>query len=266
MSANFFYTLSTLGNSRPFSSRGGITSIDGVSGYIGDASFQAAVNLYNTAVSSSYAVSAYNAAFGLNLSAIPVENGLGFGSIAAHWEEGYYGGTVGTDNRSYYGNNAPGAPGMNDELMTPISEGVIDMPCSRITLGSLKDLGYTVDFSRADTYEPLKYNIFYSNSAGPLRVGFYGNSYSVSARDIILKRGLTYYFVMSSAGLSAQPIYVVNVSGAGARNNRISQGVTNDGTGTGTLTWIISTSFPSATAVYLQSLSSANVVARMLVY
>ena len=71
---------------------------------------------------------------------------------------------------------------------------------------------------------------------------------------------------MSSAGLSAQPIYVVNVSGAGARNNRISQGVTNDGTGTGTLTWIISTSFPSATAVYLQSLSSVNVVARMLVY
>jgi hypothetical protein len=201
LSANFFYSLSTLNNSRVNTDIGKLTTIGASNYYIGDADYPAAFNLYNTAVSSSHAVSAYNAAFNLNLSAIPVENGLGFGSIGSHWDEGYYGSTVGNDDRKYYGSSTPGAPCLNDELMTPISEGAYDMPCSKITLGALKDLGYTVNYSKSETFSPLIYNVYSNGSGSPFDIGFYGNTYRVagktslnSGKDIILKKGLTKYF------------------------------------------------------------------------
>ena len=56
--------------------------------------------------------------------------------------------------------------GMGDELMTPVSEldstpGVPPadtsdaIPLSRVTVGFLHDLGFEVDYSGAETYEPL---------------------------------------------------------------------------------------------------------------
>jgi hypothetical protein len=274
LSANFFYTLSTINNSRPVTVIGKVTTIPPYAYYIGDADYQAAYNLYNTAVSSSHAVSAYNAAFNLNLSAIPVENGLGFGSIGSHWDEGYYGGSVGNDDRTYYGNATPGAPCLNDELMTPISEGGYDMPCSKITLGALKDLGYTVDFSKSEIFSPLIYNVYSNGSSNVFDIGFYGNTYRVagkstsnSGRDIILKRGLTYSFVRGNFNTD-HPLYIVTVEGqtGSPPASRITNGVTNDGAASGTLTWAIPTSLSAPSTYYLQCGLHASMVARLLVY
>lgn len=60
---------------------------------------------------------------------IPVESSTGSpGSDGSHWAENVFG----------------------TELMTPFSSGT--MPISRITVGSLADLGYAVDMTRADPY------------------------------------------------------------------------------------------------------------------
>lgn len=69
--------------------------------------------------------------------AIPVENTNGCGTANGHWLE----------------NSQPGRIGLDTELMTGFVEGTgIAMPLSAITIGSLRDMGYTVDQSRADTY------------------------------------------------------------------------------------------------------------------
>ena len=276
LSANFFYSLGTLNNSRLVTDIGKITTILPDASYIGDAEYPAAYNTLNTAVSSSHAVSAYNVAFNLNLSAIPVENGLGFGSIGSHWDEGYAGATVGvgSDDRTYYGNAAPGAPCLNDELMTPISEGAYDMPCSKITLGALKDMGYTVNFNKSDTYSPLIYNVYSNGSGNVFDIGFYGNTYKVagkstsnSGRDIILKRGLTYSFVRGNFNTD-HPLYIVTVQGqtGSPPASRITAGVSNDGAAAGTLTWAVSTTLPAPGTYYLQCGSHASMVARLLLF
>lgn len=62
---------------------------------------------------------------------IPVENVGGTGSRDAHWRESVFDG----------------------ELMTSIAEsGGVAMPISRMTIGSLEDLGYRVNYAAADPY------------------------------------------------------------------------------------------------------------------
>ena len=270
LSANFFYSLSTLNHSRASTDIGKITTIGNNYYYIGDADYPAAFNLYNTAVSSSHAVSAYNTAFNVNLSAIPVENGLGFGSIGSHWDEGFNGGNVGNDDRKYYGSSTPGAPCLNDELMTPISEGSYDMPCSKITLGALRDLGYIVNFSKSDTFSPLIYNIYSNGMGAPFDIGFYGNTYRVagktslnSGKDIILKKGLTYSFVRGNFG-AEHPIYIVETEGntGNPPSSNVTAGVENNGATTGTMTWTV----PYSGTYYLQCGIHSMMSARLLVY
>lgn len=63
------------------------------------------------------------------LTGIPLTTGVGAGSDYSHWDEGTF----------------------DTELMTPF----IDFgsnPLSRVTVGALEDLGYTVDYSQADSY------------------------------------------------------------------------------------------------------------------
>jgi len=249
-SKNLFYTCSALGGTRSSSDYGSSTTIDGTTRYIGDGAFQAARDCCSSLIGRSAAVSAYNLAFNLSLTAIPIENGRGFGSIASHWDEGYNtDATYGSDNRNYYGNSFPGAPGLNDELMTPQSEGAYDQPLSRITLGSLLDLGYQVNDDLADTYQPLVFNIYSNGSGQPLDIGFYGNTYRVagkvtsnSGKPITCKRGLTYTFKLNLG--ASHPLYIVTVEGQtgyyGPPASRVTAGVTGDGSGSGDLVWVIS--------------------------
>ena len=247
---NLFYSCSALGGTRTSSDYGSSTTIDATTYYIGDASFQAARDCCSSLRGDSVAVSAYNTAFNLALTALPIENGRGFGSIASHWDEGYNtDSSYGSDNRNYYGNVYPGAPGLNDELMTPQSEGAYDQPLSRITLGSLMDLGYQVNINLADTYQPLVFNIYSNGSGQPLDIGFYGNTYRVagkvtsnSGKPITCKRGLTYTFKLNLG--ASHPLYIVTVEGQtgyyGPPASRVTAGVTGDGSGSGNLVWVIS--------------------------
>lgn len=69
-------------------------------------------------------------AFG-GATSVPVENLGGPGTAGAHWRESVF----------------------DNELMTGIAEkGGVKMPISRLTVGSLEDLGYTVDYAAADPY------------------------------------------------------------------------------------------------------------------
>jgi hypothetical protein len=75
------------------------------------------------------ATAQYNAIFGRSESAVPVENAGGPGTHDEHWRESVFG----------------------NELMT----GFVDdgaNPVSRVTVGSLADLGYVVNLSAADAY------------------------------------------------------------------------------------------------------------------
>ncbi|MCC7420972.1 MAG: hypothetical protein IT428_11885 [Planctomycetaceae bacterium] len=76
------------------------------------------------------ATAAYNQIFGTNASGVPVEgNNSPVGSRDAHWRESVF----------------------RTELMTPYISGATN-PISRVTVGSLADLGYTVNTSAADAY------------------------------------------------------------------------------------------------------------------
>jgi hypothetical protein len=77
------------------------------------------------------AVAAYNAIFGTSVPGVPVENSGGSGTRDAHWREGAF----------------------HNEIMTGyINAGA--NPMSRVTIASLADLGYTVNFAAADLYSP----------------------------------------------------------------------------------------------------------------
>jgi hypothetical protein len=66
-----------------------------------------------------------------NAAGIPVENQGGQGTAGVHWREGMF----------------------KTELMTGYAEAAgVPMPISRMTVGSLQDLGYTVNYAQADPY------------------------------------------------------------------------------------------------------------------
>jgi hypothetical protein len=80
---------------------------------------------------------------GLAGTQLPVENTGGCGTAGGHWQENSQGQQSGDRQ----------AIGLNTELMTGFVEpGGVTMPLSRITVGSLQDMGYTVSFAAADPY------------------------------------------------------------------------------------------------------------------
>lgn len=190
--ANIFYTIDRGNGSRSLYNMG--PTIAGR----GNAVYAYAYNPSTPIGNESQAVQAYNQAFGLALTAIPLENGIGAGSYGAHWAEG----TTYGDSRQYYGVVSPGAPCLQDEVMTPFGEGTYDTPISKITLGALADLGWIVDMSQADNYEPLVHAIRYDstnsifevkkNNFGGYKIAGSGGNLNVFSQ---LRRGTTYTFI-----------------------------------------------------------------------
>ena len=80
---------------------------------------------------------------------IPIEDDGGAGTAGVHPEEGSEGG-ISADNRYI---NGIFHPGLDTELMTGWLDGTpVSTPLSRITLGFLEDMGYTVNYNLADVY------------------------------------------------------------------------------------------------------------------
>ncbi len=78
------------------------------------------------------ALAAYNSIFVTTASGVPVENTGGSGTADAHWRESVFA----------------------SELMTGLVS-PSTMPISRVTVGSLADIGYTVNMAAADTFTPF---------------------------------------------------------------------------------------------------------------
>lgn len=78
------------------------------------------------------ATAEYNAIFNITASSVPVENTGGPGTRDAHWRESDF----------------------SNELMTGFLNSGVSNPISRIAVGSLADMGYTVNLDAADSYTP----------------------------------------------------------------------------------------------------------------
>jgi hypothetical protein len=88
------------------------------------------LNTNNPIFVGAQATAAYNAIFGTNAFGVPVENTGGSGTRNSHWRESIFG----------------------NELMTGWVGAGSNMPLSRITIGSLADIGYSVNYAAADPY------------------------------------------------------------------------------------------------------------------
>jgi len=80
------------------------------------------------------AVREYNALFGQMATGVPLETGGGQGTAGVHWSEDLFG----------------------NELMTGFLNSGVPNPISRVTVGQFEDLGYRVDYSKADTFLPIR--------------------------------------------------------------------------------------------------------------
>jgi hypothetical protein len=89
------------------------------------------------------ATAQYNQIFGTNSRGVPVEAGGGSGTADSHWRE-----TVFTN-----------------ELMTGWAGPGTNLPLSRVTVGSLADLGYTVNYAAADAFTPTSAGLSAARSA-----------------------------------------------------------------------------------------------------
>jgi hypothetical protein len=78
----------------------------------------------------SQAIAAYNTIFGASATSVPVENTGGAGTRDGHWRESIF----------------------KTELMTGWVGPGANNPLSRITVGSLADLGYSVNYAAADSF------------------------------------------------------------------------------------------------------------------
>jgi hypothetical protein len=76
------------------------------------------------------ATAAYNQLYGTSASGVPVENTGGSGTRDSHWRDSTF----------------------TNELMTGWAGPGTNLPLSVITIGSLADIGYTVNYAAADTY------------------------------------------------------------------------------------------------------------------
>ncbi|MDX1963358.1 MAG: CARDB domain-containing protein [Pirellulales bacterium] len=102
------------------------------------------------------ALTAYNQIFGRNETGVPVENTGGSGTRDSHWRDSILG----------------------NEVMTGYAGPGSFLPISRITVGALADLGYSVNYAAADPYTAASVNG--SVSAGTRAVAS-GTRGSVSA-------------------------------------------------------------------------------------
>lgn len=100
------------------------------------------------------ATAAYNQIFGTSARGVPVENTGGAGTADSHWRE-----TI-----------------LTNELMTGWAGPGTNLPLSRITVASLADLGYTVNFAAADSYTPSSSSLVAARqvSSGTSSVRFAG--------------------------------------------------------------------------------------------
>jgi hypothetical protein len=89
------------------------------------------------------ATAQYNQIYGTTARGVPVEAGGGSGTADSHWRE-----TVFTN-----------------ELMTGWAGPGSNLPLSRVTVGSLADLGYTVNYAAADAYTPTSSGLTAGRSA-----------------------------------------------------------------------------------------------------
>lgn len=270
LDSNIFYTIDRGNNSR--TKIAGAKTTTSLRTAAGDTSYIYAYNPNNSVSNTSKAVSAYNEAFGLSLSAIPLESGMSQGSHGSHWAEGSdfarlpggFGSTdvapEAPDRRNYYSNTA--APALQDELMSPISEGA-DMPCSKITLGALEDLGWVVNYSLADTYKPLEVSFRIKpgteNSTKLVEVQKWGYGgwidkdtkvYNNLLNTIChLRRGTTYTF-KNTTNLSFTLVPCtsgVGATAAPADNTPVSSGLTIQPNGD--ITWSIPANYDSGSLI-----------------
>lgn len=90
----------------------------------------------------------YNGSYNDSFVGIPIEDDGGSGTAEGHAEEGVS--LVSSDNRYI---NRIFHPGLGTELMTGwLDEAPASAPLSKITLGFLEDMGYTVNYNLADLY------------------------------------------------------------------------------------------------------------------
>ena len=90
----------------------------------------------------------YNGSYNDSFVGIPIEDDGGSGTAEGHAEEGVS--LVSADNRYI---NGIFHPGLGTELMTGwLDEAPASAPLSKITLGFLEDMGYTVNYNLADLY------------------------------------------------------------------------------------------------------------------
>jgi hypothetical protein len=89
------------------------------------------------------ATAQYNQIYGTTARGVPVEAGGGSGTADSHWRE-----TVFTN-----------------ELMTGWAGPGTNLPLSRVTVGSLQDIGYTVNYAAADAYTPSSSGLTAGRSA-----------------------------------------------------------------------------------------------------
>lgn len=92
------------------------------------------------------ATAAYNQIFGTSVRGVPVENTGGSGTADSHWRE-----TI-----------------LSTELMTGWAGPGTNLPLSRITVASLADLGYTVNYAAADAYTPSSSSLTAARQAASL--------------------------------------------------------------------------------------------------
>jgi hypothetical protein len=92
------------------------------------------------------ATAQYNQIFGTSARGVPVEATGGAGTADSHWRE-----TV-----------------LTNELMTGWAGPGTNLPLSRITIGSLADLGYTVNYAAADSFTPSSSSLAAARQASSL--------------------------------------------------------------------------------------------------
>ena len=136
-----------------------------------------------------------------NFVGIPFEDDGSSGTMNVHPEEGSEG-TTSSDDRYI---NGVFHPGLDTELMSGwLDSYPTNAPLSRITLGFLDDMGYVVDYSKADTYRGYSANSFNSgnfsnyssymsewlsdsDNANLLVSTQFSNYVDISAGDIVLR-------------------------------------------------------------------------------
>lgn len=152
-------------------------------------------NISNSDFGGSSAVREYNNIFNSDVSVkwnlIPVENNGGSGTHHFHAEEGDEG-DVSSNNRYLDGIDLDGSetrlyPGLDKELMTGWADGVTGnnnyiLPLSKITIGFLEDIGYSVDYSKADYYNPP---LRLEAQANNRLVGDVNNNGNVTIADVV---------------------------------------------------------------------------------